>query len=104
MGIGRLRHRVNVYEVQQGQGDTMGGYDTTKVLAGTFWATVTELDGNRQPESQASYTRSLVEIKMRTGAYAVTAKNIVEWEGIEYTIHSITTDVKKRFTILQAWA
>ena len=104
MDIGKLRHRVSIIEISQGQPDGIGGYLNDKNTVATIWAQVTNVTGRRDNEGQSVYNRKQIEAVIRSDAYAVTTKNLLDWESEEYTIDSVVEDAKKDFTTIQAWA
>ena len=99
MSIGKFRDRVNIWAVTQGDPDGMGGFATVKTLATTVWAKVEQKTSARITEGNAIVTSNFTNITMRTGAFQVTTGNILELNGVEFTINGITTDPLKRWTI-----
>lgn len=104
MGIGKMRERVKVYEYVVDSQDALGGQNTTKTLMGEFWANVEQSTGTRESYNQTVYNKGPYTVTMRTGSYAITPNNILEFEGTELTIQSIVTDPLKRYTIAQCQA
>ena len=98
--IGKMQERVGIVEIQQGQPDGIGGYTTTKSTVATVWARVETLAGARGYEQQSVYNRNPYRVTMRAGTYDVTANNLLEWNGVELTITSVTKDEDNRFTIV----
>ena len=102
--IGRMRKRAEIIEVQQGQGDNLGGYITEKVVVATVWCQITEQDGTREFESMRVSNKNPYEITLRAGTYKVTPDNLIRENDIEYTVMSVRRDEDKRFTVCQCWA
>lgn len=102
--IGKMRDRVTIYEVVQGQPDGIGGFLTTKESAGSYWALVEQLDGARFGDQNSIQNTSGYMVTLRAGAYPLTVNNILEYEGQEMTINSLVTDNVKRYTICQCQA
>lgn len=96
--INKLRERVGIYEVTQGQPDGIGGYQTAKTLAITVWARVQQTRGSRGQEGQAMESDKPYTVTMRTGSYALTTENILNWNSKDLTIQSIAVDELKRMT------
>ena len=102
--IGRMRERIKVYEVVQGQGDNLGGFQTERTLVKTVWARIEQEDGSRELESQRVKNTNSYTITVRAGSYNITTENLLEHDGIEYVITSVTRDQEKRFSIIQAYS
>ena len=100
MGIGAMRERVKVWEVQRQQPDGIGGYLTTKVFVGEYWAKVDPGTGGRTNEQQSVYNRIPYQITMRAGTYNITANNLLEWKGQELTVTNVDRDERRRYTIV----
>ena len=101
--IGDLRHRVTIIEVTQGQPDGMGGYLPIKSDAAEVGANVSELDQRRESEAQTSYSRILIEVVIRASSNASATRNLIRYDGDEYTLNSVLTDAKKEYTTAEAW-
>lgn len=99
--IGKMRFKVKVYTITQGQPDGIGGYTTTKDLSGTFWAAVKENNGSRTGQDNTVINRTALTVTMRTGSFDLTTENIIEYNGIDLTINSITKDPLSRFTVCE---
>lgn len=101
MGIGRFRERVSIYEDIRDQPDGLGGWNTTRVLVGTFWARFEQGDGDRILEGNRVTNHSPYTFTVRSGTYKITTNNILVWDDIEMTIESTRYQTDKRWTIIQ---
>lgn len=102
MGVGRMRERVKLIEVEHGQPDGMGGYIPIKVEKSRCWARVMSMDERRAESLRNTGVTSPVEFHLR-GAGDLHREMLIEWRGDQYRIHSITYDEKRRYKKVIAW-
>ena len=102
MGINKLRNRVSLYALTY-ISDGMGGSTQTKTLVSQLWARIEQQDGSRQQQGDLLNTTKPVIITVRAGSYTITTDNIIGFEGVDYTIHSVSYDERNRFTNIVAY-
>ena len=129
--IGRMRHRLEIYETPETVDDGMGGEETQNQQISSFddrvnvdsgvmeaqvcidlylyepvitvWANVEVDQGMRdERERQLEFTNKY-KIIMRSAAYELTTKNVLIWNGLQLSIHSIQPDMKDNFLTVIAW-
>ena len=104
MSIGRMTDRVWVIELTDSYPDGMGGRHRNKVKAKECWCAVTEQPEGRAGAMHNEETTQQAEFLIRAGAYKVTVKHLLEYNGQEYTIHSVTEDYKHRTQTIIGYA
>ena len=103
MSIGKLRKRIGIYKIEQAAPDGIGGFDTNRVLDATIWAEVIELTGSRLETTATVDNLNPLQIKFRNDSYDLSPNNLINYEGMDITIHSITKDPVKWFTTVIGW-
>jgi SPP1 family predicted phage head-tail adaptor len=102
--IGRMNYKVWILELKESYPDGMGGHNRNKVKVKQCWAAVTELNEARAGATHNEETTQGAEFLIRAGSYKITVKNLIQYMGDEYNIHSVTTDHKRRITTVVGYA
>lgn len=101
--IGKRRSRIDIYRIDY-VADIIGGQIPIKILDKSTWAKVTELTGDRSQDLRRVTNKQPIEIIIRSDSYDITPENIIDYNGSELTIHSITTDIPNKITTVIGWA
>ena len=102
--IGRMTARVWIIELKESYPDGMGGHNRTKEKVKQCWAAVTELQEARTGAMHNEETTQGAEFLIRAGSYKITVKHLIEYNGQQYNIHSVTEDYKHRTQTVVGYA
>lgn len=103
MDIGKLRKRIDVYEIYGGAVDDIGGVETVSHIVATVWSEVLELTGTRAALYSQSFNEQPIQIRFRSDAYDLLSTNLIKYDDGDIVIHSITKDPLKRITTVIGW-
>lgn len=103
MDIGKLRKRIDVYEIYADTVDDIGGVTTNSAIVATVWAEVLELTGTRAALYNEAFNEQPIQIRFRTDAYDLLSTNLIKYDDGDIVIHSITKDPLKRITTVIGW-
>ncbi len=99
--IGKLRKRITILKTTYTP-DGIGGQIPSQIADKVLWCESTMLEGYRAEQFRHIHNGQPVEFVIRTKSYPITTENIIEWDNIQYTIHSIITDPIKKLTTIIA--
>jgi SPP1 family predicted phage head-tail adaptor len=103
----KLRHRIDIVEVNPAQ-DSTGGIDlSNNILVATVWASVEPLTGSETLAAGSQMTVNTYQVLIRflddpsTGLVAVTAANQIQWQGRQFQITNVQNpDGRKKMLCL----
>lgn len=106
--IGKMREYVTIYEATRVD-DGQGGATTTWAKVADEWSRVESLSTSRTLDGSGIKYTSAVRMTARKRAdtpsnlYALDGSFKVQWNSVDYTIHSVTPDEKGNYIVILAY-